>query len=163
MNRKLARQLIHIAAACMLWLATLSYAAEEAIDRAIPSSRPSSSESPITNGPILPTYGQSNGQPASSILEPFDPNAPPRATIPIGPNLFVGGYTSLEGETNRHYDLSSTFSKADSTLTPIFAPAFAYEPNQYLQLYVNPVLEIPIAVEEIEDRSQTTELNMNLA
>ena len=48
-------------------------------------------------------------------------------------------------------------------LTPILAPAFAYEPNQFLQLYVNPVLEIPVAVEEIEDRSQTTALNLNLA
>lgn len=163
MNRTLTIQLTHIAAACTLWLSTVSYAAEEAIDKAVQSSTPSSSESPTTNGPILPTYSHSNGQSPSPILEPFDPNAPPRATIPIRPNLFVGGYTSLEGETNRHYDLSSTLGKADSTLTPIFAPAFAYEPNQYLQLYVNPVLEIPIAVEEIEDKSQTTELNMNLA
>ncbi|MGB4068660.1 MAG: alginate export family protein [Nitrospira sp.] len=54
-------------------------------------------------------------------------------------------------------------SEADSILTPILAPAFSYEPNQYLQLYVNPVLEIPIAFEEIEERSQTTALNMNLA
>ena len=124
---------------------------------------PSSSDSSIGNGPILPTYGATNGQATGPTIEPFDPNAPPRATIPIGPNLFIGGYVSLEGETNRNYSLKSTLGEADSTLTPIFAPAFSYEPNQYLQLYVNPVLELPVAVEEIEDTTQTKELNMNLA
>jgi alginate production protein len=163
MNRKPIRQLILMAAACALSLTTIASAAEEAVDRAVQSSTPSSHESSTNNGPILPTYSHLNGQPTSPLLEPFDPNAPPRATIPIGPNLFWGGYVSLEGETNRNYGLSSHLGKADSFLTPTLAPAFAYEPNQYLQLYVNPLLQIPIAVEEIEDTSQTTELNMNLA
>ncbi len=163
MNRKLARQLLQIATACALWLTTVSYAAEEAVDRTVQPSIPSTNETSPSNGQILPTYSHSNGQPAGPLIEPFDPNAPPRATIPIGPNLFWGGYISLEGETDRNYNLKSNLGEADTTLTPILAPAFAYEPNQYLQLYVNPTLEIPIAVEEIEDRSQTTELNMNLA
>jgi alginate production protein len=156
-------RLIHIAAACTLWLTTVSYAAEQAVDGTLHSSTPSVSEPSPGNGPILPTYSHSNGQPTAPLVEPFDPNAPPRATIPIGPNLFVGGYVSLEGETNRNYKLSSTLGEADTILTPILAPAFSYEPNQYLQLYVNPVLEMPVAAEEIEDRPQTTELNMNLA
>ena len=163
MQRKPTIQLIHIAAACTLWLTTGSYAAEQAVDGTLHSSTPSSNEPSPGNGPILPTYSHSNGQPTAPLIEPFDPNAPPRATIPIGPNLFVGGYVSLEGETNRHYKLSSTLGEADTILTPILAPAFSYEPNQYLQLYVNPVLEVPVAAEEIEDRPQTTELNMNLA
>ncbi|TKB66136.1 MAG: hypothetical protein E8D52_17370 [Nitrospira sp.] len=163
MNRTPSIQLIQIAAACTFWLTTVSYAAEEAVDQTVQSSTRSAHEPSPGNGSILPTYGQSNGQPIAPLIEPFDPNAPPRATIPIGPNLFIGGYVSLEGETNRNYRLSSTLGKADSILTPILAPAFSYEPNQYLQLYVNPVLETPVAVEEIEDRSQTTELNMNLA
>jgi alginate production protein len=163
MNREPTTQLILTTAVYILSLTTVTYAAEKAVDQTVLSSTASSDESPTTNGPVLPTYSHTNGQTSAPASEPFDQNAPPRATIPIGPNLFIGGYTSLEGETNRHYDLSSTFGKANSTLTPILAPAFAYEPNQYLQLYVNPVLAIPIAVEEIEDQSQTTELNMNLA
>ena len=157
------RRLILIAAACTLSFGTIAYAAEEAVERTVQSSTPPVTESSPTNGPLLPTYGATNGQTTTPALEPFDPNAPPRATIPIGPNLFFGGYVSLEGETNRNYRLSSNLGEADSTLTPILAPAFAYEPNQYLQLYVNPVLEIPIAMEEIEETSQKTELNMNLA
>lgn len=163
MNRKPARQLIQITIACTLWLTTISYAAEQAVDGTIHSSTPPVNEPSPGNGPILPTYSHSNGQSTGPLLEPFDPNAPPRATIPLGPNLFVGGYVSLEGETNRNYRLRSNLGDADSIVTPILAPAFSYEPNQYMQLYVNPTLEIPIAVEEIEDRPQTTELNMNLA
>jgi alginate production protein len=75
----------------------------------------------------------------------------------------VGGYVSFEGDTNRNYSLSRHLGKADSILTPILAPAIAWEPNQYLQLYVNPILEVPVAAEEMEATSQTTELNMNLA
>jgi alginate production protein len=163
MNRKPTIQLIHIVAACTFWLTTVAYAAEKAVEKAIQASTPSVNEPSPGNGSILPTYGQSNGHPTGPLIEPFDPNAPPRATIPIGPNLFWGGYASLEGESNRNYSLRSHLGEADSILTPILAPAFAYEPNQYLQLYVNPVLEIPIAFEEIEERSQTTALNMNLA
>lgn len=156
-------QYILMAIACTLSLPSFAFAAENAGDRTIQASTPPSTESTTADGPILPTYSHTNGQTAGSLIEPFDPNAPPRATIPIGPNLFVGGYVSFEGESNRNYRLSSNLGEADSVLTPILAPAFAYEPNQYLQLYVNPVLEIPAAVEEIEDRSQTTALNMNLA
>ena len=147
-------------ATCTWLLTSFAYAAEKAVDKPV---QPSPTESSATHDPTLPTYGQTNGVPPSPMIEPFDPNAPPRATIPIGPNLFIGGYTSLEGETNRNYSLKSTLGEADSFLTPIVAPAFAYEPNQYLQLYVNPTLEIPIAVEEIDEKSQRTELNMNLA
>ena len=120
-------------------------------------------DAPPAIEPLDPNAPSTSTKPEAPAIEPFDPNAPPRATIPIGPNLFIGGYLSLDGESNRNYRLSSHLGKADSILTPNFAPAFAYEPNQYLQLYVNPILEIPIAVEEMEDRSQTTELNMNLA
>ncbi len=163
MNLKPTRQLLHLTIACTLWLTPVSYAAEAVVDKTIQSSTTSTNEPAPGNGPILPTYSQSNGQPTAPVLEPFDPNAPPRATISIGPNLFVGGYASLEGETNRNYRLSSNLGEADSVLTPTLAPAFAYEPNQYLQLYVNPTLGIPIDVEEVEEKSQTTELNMNLA
>lgn len=163
MTRELALRLLLVTAACTLSLAAVSYAAEESGNRAVPSSAPSSNEPSAINGPMLPTYGQANGLTPSQAIEPFDQNAPPRATIPIAPNVFVGGYVSLEGETNRNYSLKSHLGEADSILTPILAPAFSYEPNQYLQLYVNPVLELPVAVEEIEETTQTKELNLNLA
>ncbi len=163
MNRGLPIRRILIAATCTLSLTTVAYAAEETADRTLQSSTPSSNEPSATNGPILPTYSHTNGQTTGPLVEPFDPNAPPRATIPIGPNLFVGGYVSLEGESNRNYRLSSNLGEADSILTPILAPAFAYEPNQYLQIYVNPILELPVAVEEVEETTQTKELNLNLA
>lgn len=152
--------LVIVLSVCLLTSSV--YAATESLDGGI-ERPPASTDAPTTNGPTLPTYGATNGAPTGPLVEPFDPNAPPRATIPIAPNLFIGGYTSLEGEMNRNYRLSPNLSEADSVLTPKFAPAFSYEPNQYLQLYVNPILEIPVAVEEIEDQSQTTELNMNLA
>jgi alginate production protein len=157
-------RLILVTALSVLLLTSSAYAATESLDGGT-ERPPASTNAPAANGngQNLPPSSPANGQPPSPIVEPFDPNAPPRATIPIGPNLFIGGYGSLEGEMNRNYRLSPNLGEADSTLTPILAPAFAYEPNQYLQLYVNPTLEIPVAVEEIEDRSQTTELNMNLA
>jgi alginate production protein len=120
-------------------------------------------DAPPAIEPLDPNAPSTSPKPDAPAIEPFDPNAPPKATIPIGPNLFIGGYVSLEGDTKRNYSLSSHLGKADSILTPTLAPAFAYEPNQYLQLYVNPILQIPIAAEEVEDRPQTTELNMNLA
>jgi alginate production protein len=161
--REVGLLLAFLAAAWTIPSTALVHAADESLERLGPSVSSSSSEPPVTNGPLLPTYGHTNGQSTSPLVEPFDPNAPPRATIPIAPNLFIGGYVSLEGETNRNYKLSSHLGEADSILTPILAPAFAYEPNQYLQLYVNPVLELPVAVEEIEETTQTKELNLNLA
>ena len=149
--------------ACLLWLETSAQAAPDSTNGITAPASLASTDTPVGNGPVLPTYSATNGQPPPQVAEPFEPNAPPRATIPIAPNLFVGGYVSLEGETNRNYRLSSTLGEADSKLTPVFAPAFSYEPNQYLQLYVNPKIEIPVRVEEIDDQSQTTELNMNLA
>ncbi|MBK9306232.1 MAG: alginate export family protein [Nitrospira sp.] len=156
-------RLMLMTSACTLLLTTAPYAAEESSDRAMQSSAASSSGPSVHNGPILPTYSQTNGLPPGQAVEPFDQTAPPRATIPIGPNLTFGGYVSLEGESNRNYSLSSDLGKADSILAPILSPAFAYTPNQYLQFYANPVLEVPISVEEIEDTSQPTELKMNLA
>lgn len=161
--REVGLLLAFLATAWTIPSTALVHAADESLERLGPSVSSSSSEPPVTNGPLLPTYGHTNGQSTSPLVEPFDPNAPPRATIPIAPNLFIGGYVSLEGETNRNYKLSSHLGEADSILTPILAPAFAYEPNQYLQLYVNPVLELPVAVEEIEETTQTKELNLNLA
>lgn len=163
MTRVPTIRLMLMTAACTLLLTTGPYAAEESSDKVVPPSTPASNGSSVHNGPILPTYSQTNGVIPAQALEPFDQTAPPRATIPIGPNLFVGGYVSLEGESNRNYSLSSNLGKAESIFTPVLAPAFSYEPNHYLQLYVNPVLEIPVGVEEIEDTSHTTELNMNLA
>jgi alginate production protein len=144
-------------------LTTIADAAEDSAERAVQSSAPSSSESLANDGPIGPTYGPTNGTTPSPVIEPFDPNAPPRATIPIGPDLKIGGYVSFEGASSRNYSLSSHLGRADSILTPILAPALAWDPNQYLQLYVNPLLKVPVAVEEVEDASHTTELNMNLA
>lgn len=163
MNRQSTIHLILLVVPFTLWLTNIVHAETKAIEESTNPSAPSSPDPHAMNGPILPMYGQTNGSPPSSAIEPFDPNAPPRATIPIAPNLFVGGYVSLEGETNRNYKLSSHLGEADSILTPILAPAFSYEPNQYLQLYVNPVLELPVAVEEIEETTQTKELNLNLA
>lgn len=157
------RQLFLLTVLYGLCLATNAYAVMDSTERSANPSPPVSTDTPLPNDPVLPTYSATNGQATIPVTEPFDPNAPPRATIPIGPNLFVGGYTSLEGETDRNYSLKTNLGSANSLLKPIFAPAFAYEPNQYLQLYVNPILEIPIAVEEIEDTSHPTELNMNLA
>mgnify|MGYP001340302080 CR=1 FL=1 len=163
MIRGPALGLFLIVMAGALSLMSIVYAAEESVKRVAPSSTSPSVQPSANNGPVLPTYGAVNGALSGPAIEPFDPNAPPRATIPVGPNLFWGGYVSLEGETNRNYSLKSTLGEADSILTPVLAPAFSYEPNPYIQAYVNPVLEIPVAVEEIEDTAQTTELNLNLA
>lgn len=159
MRRPLGVQLAIPAVACALWFSNLAWALDASVDEPVRPVPPPTA----THDPVLPANGIANNQAAGPVIEPFDPNAPPRATIPIGPNLFVGGYVSLEGDSKRNYRLSSDLGKADSILTPILAPAVAWEPNQYLQLYVNPILEVPVAVEEIEERSQTTELNMNLA
>ena len=150
----------------LLFASTAQAAAElkdEPASRSTPSSTDASSTTTAVAEPLDPNAPSKSTEPNGPAIEPFDPNAPPRTTIPIGPNLTFGGYVSLEGETNRNYRLSSHLGEADSILTPILSPAFAYDPNQYLQLYVNPILEIPVAVEEIVDTSHSPELKMNLA
>jgi len=108
------------------------------------------------NTPLMPTL------PATPVRIPFDPNAPPRTTIPIGPNLTFGGFIELQADTERNYGLGTRSDDATSIFTPKFSPAFSYDPNQYLQIYVNPTLETPVAFEETVDNTQTTQAKLNL-
>ena len=160
-------QHIILSAAVALLFASTAQAAAELKNEPASRSTPSSTNASFTQTPVAEPLGphapSEPTEPNAPVIEPFDPNAPPRTTIPIGPNLMFGGYVSLEGETNRNYRLMSKPGDADSILTPILSPAFSYNPNQYLQLYANPVLAIPVAVEKAGDNPQTTELNLNLA
>jgi alginate production protein len=147
---------ILLAAVALLFASTAQAAAE------LNGGDASFTQPPVAE-PLDPHTPSKPTTPNAPAIEPFDPNAPPRTTIPIGPNLMFGGYVSLEGDTKRNYRLSSHLGEADSILRPILAPAFSYDPNQYLQLYVNPILELPVAVEEMVDNTQSPELKMNLA
>ena len=97
------------------------------------------------------------------IKEPFDPNAPPRTTIPIGPNLTFGGFVELQADTKRGYSLNTQPDDATSIFTPKLSPAFSYDPNRYLQIYANPTIETPVAFEETVDNTQTPAVKLNLA
>ncbi len=167
MRCKAGIQQIILLTAFALMFASTAQAEAELKDGPASRSTPSSTDASLTitpaAEPLDPHAPSKLTTPNGPAIEPFDPNAPPRATIPIGPNLKFGGYVSLEGETNRNYSLTSKPGDADSILVPTLSPAFAYDPNQYIQIYANPALEIPVAVEETVDNPQTTKLNLNLA
>lgn len=97
-------------------------------------------------------------------LEAFDPNAPPVATIPIGPYLTFGGRAELEIETDRNFDLNEERADSLSLVQPRLSLAFSFDPSRHFQLYVNPVLTRELAVEEDgEDRRRKTRLELGLA
>lgn len=166
MLSKTGIQLTIVSAAVALLFASTAQAAAELkngpANLLTPSSTEASSTTTPAAKPLDPNTPSDPPEPTAPTIEPFDQNAPPRATIPIGPNLTFGGYVSLEGETNRNYRLTSKPGDANSILTPTLSPAFAYTPNQYLQIYANPALEIPVAVEKTGENPQTTKLNLNL-
>ena len=101
--------------------------------------------------------------PTAPVKEPFDPNAPPKTTIPIGPNLTFGGFASLQAETFRGYSLNTKPDDAVSDISPQLSPAFSYDPNRYMQIYTNTTLETPIVLESIGGDSQPTTVKLNLA
>ena len=148
MNHKPGIPQILLSAACALLLTHSAYAAAEFTDGTANPPRPSSPDASLESVPVI---------------EPFDPNAPPKTTIPIGPNLTFGGYGELRAETRRNYNLNTKVDDALTLVRPRLSTAISYDPNQYLQFYVNTILEKRFAVEEPVDTSHNTELNLYLA
>jgi alginate production protein len=99
----------------------------------------------------------------AAAAESFDANRPPRAHIPIGPDLLFGGFAALRGDTTRNYDLSRRWADSTSLVTPELSLAFAYTPSKYLHAYTNIRVEHPVALEEIVDDSQDPSIRVNQA
>lgn len=95
--------------------------------------------------------------------EPFDANRPPRAHIPIGPDLLFGGYAAFRGDTTRNYDLSRRWADATTIVKPELSLAFAYAPSKYIHAYTNIRVEQPVALEEIVDDPQDPSIRVNQA
>lgn len=100
---------------------------------------------------------------AAGAAASFDANKPPRAHIPIGPDLLFGGFASLRGNTSRNNDLSSRWSDATSIITPDLSLSFAYAPSKYFHAYTNLGVEHPVAIEELIDNSQNPSLQVRQA
>ncbi|MGR8978727.1 MAG: alginate export family protein [Gammaproteobacteria bacterium] len=109
---------------------------------------------------IAAPNNQNNG---NGALEPYDPNAPPKTTTPIGPYLSFGGQAKLKSETNRNYLLEGGAEDAFSIFRPELSLAFSFHPDEHLQIYANTILKRPVAFEESINKHQETELDLNLA
>jgi alginate production protein len=97
------------------------------------------------------------------IPAPFDPNAPPKPSIPIAPDLYLGGQLNLTTKTNRNFQLEDDSDDAFSYLETYLSLAFLYEPTSYFQVYANPILRKRVAFEERENQFQDPTLELNLA
>ena len=94
---------------------------------------------------------------------PFDPNAPPKAYIPIGPDLYFGGFASLRASTQRNFSLNTRPDDANSLFSPNVSLAFAYDPNRYIHVFTNWAFGKNTAFEETTDKTQTVDLSLNQA
>lgn len=94
---------------------------------------------------------------------PFDPNAPPRAHIPIGPDLYFGGFASLQSFMDRNRSLNTQPDDANSEFTPSVSLAFAYDPNRYIHVFTNAIFGKSVAFEETKDVTQTVDLELKQA
>jgi alginate production protein len=93
----------------------------------------------------------------------FDPNAPPRAHIPIGPDLYFGGFASLRAFTERNKSVNTRPDDANSQFSPSVSLAFAYDPNRYIHVFTNVSFGKSTAFEETRDETQTADLSLNQA
>jgi alginate production protein len=107
-----------------------------------------------------------------STQEPFDPNAPPKPSILLAPDLYLGGQLNLTSKTNRNFalgydpgdpELGYDPDDAFSYLETYLSLAFLYEPNPYFQVYANPIVRKRVAFEERENKIQDPTLELNLA
>jgi alginate production protein len=94
---------------------------------------------------------------------PFDPNAPPKAHIPIGPDLYFGGFASLRTFTERNKSLNTQPDDANSAFSPGVSLSFAYDPNRYIHVFTNASFGKSTAFEETRDATQTVDLSLNQA
>jgi alginate production protein len=100
---------------------------------------------------------------ANGAVEPYDPNAPPKPTIPIGPYLTFGGQVKLKAETDRNYSLNDVPDDAFSIFNGELSLALSFDPNEHIQIYANTLLKQPVAFEERINAHQETQLDLNLA
>jgi alginate production protein len=93
----------------------------------------------------------------------FDPNAPPRAHIPIGPDLYFGGFASLRAFADRNKSVNTQPNDANSQFSPSVSLAFAYDPNRYIHVFTNVNFGKSTAFEETRDTTQTVDLTLKQA
>lgn len=98
-----------------------------------------------------------------AVQEPYDPNAPPKPSIPLAPYLTFGGQATLRSETDRNFGLNDDPDDAFSFFEPELSLAFLFEPSKYFQIYANPRLKIRVTLEERDNAPQDPKLEMNLA
>ena len=93
----------------------------------------------------------------------FDPNAPPRAHIPIGHDLYFGGFASLRAFMERNKSVNTRPDDANSEFSPSVSLAFAYDPNRYIHVFTNATFGKSTAFEETRDTTQTVDLTLKQA
>jgi alginate production protein len=166
MHRQSDIQRTLLSAALALLVSDMAYAATKTIDNGTADSPATSLNNVLSRNhtafETVDTKPPTDGA-KTAVVEPFDANRPPRAHIPIGPNLLFGGYASLRSETIRNYDLSRRWSDANSDVKPGLSLAFAYVPNQYIHAYTNIGIEKSFAVEEIVEEPQDPSVRLNQA
>ncbi len=103
------------------------------------------------------------GPGGKTTAQPFDPNAPPRPSIPIAPDLYFGGQITAQAKTNRNFEFANKPDDAFSYFEVDTSLAFLYQPSRYFQVYANPLLRKRVAFEEKDNAFQDPQLEINLA
>ena len=158
---------IFLSATLALFLSDMAYAASE---QASAGTDASATTDPATSTGLrtdsisetVPSKSQPEDK-AAAAAQAFDANKPPRAHIPIGPDLLFGGFASFRADTSRNYDLSSRWGDATTIMKPDLSLSFAYVPSTYVHAYTNLGVEHPVAIEELIDNAQNPSLQVRQA
>lgn len=97
------------------------------------------------------------------VPPPFDPNAPPKPSIEIAPDLFFGGQITALTKSFQNFELANKEDDGFSYFEVDTSLAFLYQPNEIFQIYANPLLRKKVAFEEKDNAFQDPTLEINLA
>ncbi len=97
------------------------------------------------------------------VPPPFDPNAPPKPSIEIAPDLFFGGQLTALTKSFQNFEMINKEDDGFSYFEVDTSLAFLYQPNEIFQIYANPLLRKKVAFEEKDNAFQDPTLEINLA
>ena len=86
----------------------------------------------------------------------FNPNDPPETKIRIAPHLTFGAQIEVESLYEDNFDLNDDKDDNRFTIVPELSLAFSYDPNRYIQAFLNVVTTGEFIFEEEENRDEYT-------
>ena len=86
----------------------------------------------------------------------FNPNDPPETKIRIAPYLTFGAQIEAEALYESNFDLNDDEDDKSFTIVPELSLAFSYDPNRYIQAFLNVVTSAEFIFEEENNSDEYT-------